>query len=194
MVGFVTQADMDEVITLLKSGKIGVMPTDTLYGLVGSALNPEVVEKIYNLRKRVKDKPMIILISEIDDLEKFEINLTKKQYEFLEKIWPNPASVVLPCPSEKLSYLHRGKESLAFRVPKDKNLLKVLTQTGPLVAPSANIEGEKPAENIEEARKYFGDSLSFYIDAGEIKSQPSTLISLDDKGVYLVLRQGVFKI
>src|SRR5205814_332255 len=103
-----------------------------------------------------------------------------------KKVWPNTVSVVLPCVDEKFKYLHRGKKSLAFRMPKNKSLLEILKQTGPLVAPSANFEGEKFAENIEEAKKYFGENVfyseaasSVYKDNGEIKSKSSTLIKLD---------------
>ena len=68
-----------EIVNLLKEGKVGVMPTDTIYGLVGSALNPQTVEEIYLLRKRATDKPFIVLISSINDLGKFGVFLTKEQ-------------------------------------------------------------------------------------------------------------------
>lgn len=183
-----------QITQLLKSGKIGVMPTDTIYGIVGSALNQETVEEIYKLRKRSSDKPFIILISSIDDLDKFGISLTEKQKEFLEKNWPNPLSVVLPCASQDFEYLHRGKKSLAFRMPKDKKLLEFLKEVGPIVAPSANPEGEKPAENIEEAKKYFGDQIDFFLDGGKLTEKPSTLIELDKDGISTVLRQGDYKV
>lgn len=180
-------------IELLKKGKVGVIPTDTIYGIVGSALNPEVVEKIYQLRKRSSDKPMIILISSLDDLEKFGVKLTYKQKEFLQKNWPNPLSVILPVSGEKFKYLHRGTNSLAFRMPKDKKLLEMLRQTGPLVAPSANFESEKPAETAEEAKEYFADQVAFYVK-GKIKSKPSTIIKLNEEGKVDILREGRLRI
>ena len=183
-----------QIIELLKSGKIGVMPTDTIYGIVGSALNPDTVEEIYRLRKRNPDKPMIILISSLDDLNYFDIELTKEQKDFLEKNWPNPVSVVLPCPGEKFTYLHRGKKSLAFRMPKNENLLELLKQTGPLVAPSANLGNEKPAETLDEAKKYFGDEINFSIDGGKLQSKPSTIVQLYKDGKVIILREGNFKV
>lgn len=184
----------NKLIDTIKSGGIAVIPTDTIYGIVGSALNPKTVEEIYKLRKRSSSKPFIILISAIRDLEKFGIKLTVKQKEFLKKIWPNPVSVVLVCKEEKFKYLHRGANSLAFRIPKDNELLKLLKDVGPLVAPSANFEGEKPSETLENAKEYFSGSVSFYVDGGQIKSQPSTLISLDNDGEFKVLRQGVLRV
>jgi len=142
-----------QLLNLLKQGKVGVIPTDTIYGIVGSALNPQTVEEIYVLRKRATNKPMIILISSLLDLKKFGMHLTKAQTDFLKKIWPNPVSVVLPCTLAKFTYLHRGKKSLAFRMPKNDELLQILKKTGPLVAPSANIAGEKVAENRDILRK-----------------------------------------
>lgn len=183
---------MDEVIDILKNGGIAIIPTDTIYGIVGSALNPQTVEKIYNLRKRAKDKPMIILISSIEDLKKFDIELTNSQKEFLQKHWPNPLSVVLSNKGNRFKYLHRSTYGLAFRMPKDERLLKLLKTVGPLVAPSANIEGEKAAESINEAKKYFGDQISFYLDGGIIQSAPSTLVEFKEDSIK-ILRQGSFK-
>lgn len=182
------------IIELLKAGKVGVMPTDTIYGIVGSALNPATVEEIYALRQREPDKPFIILISSLDDLKKFEVKLTKEQKIFLQENWPNPLSVILVVKAEKFKYLHRGKNSLAFRMPKDEKLLELLKQTGPLVAPSANPAGAKPAETVEEAKKYFGSKVSFYIDGGKLRSKPSTVIQLYEDGMRIVLRKGSFPV
>lgn len=184
----------DKLIKLLQNGKIGVAPTDTIYGIVGSVLIPDTVEKIYKLRKRESGKPMIILISDLNDLNQFSIKLADKQKKFLKKFWPNPISVVLPCDDPNYKYLHRGTNSLAFRMPKDKWLLNLLKRVGPLVAPSANIEGEKVAESIADAKKYFGDEVDFYVDGGKIESVPSTLIQLNGDDSFHILRQGSYKI
>ncbi|MBI2196252.1 threonylcarbamoyl-AMP synthase [Candidatus Daviesbacteria bacterium] len=185
-----TFEDTDQIIKPLKVGEIGVIPTDTIYGIVGSALNPKAVERIYTLRKRGKDKPFIILISSIDDLKNFEVKLTREQKDFLEKNWPNPLSVVLSVRSDRFQFLHRGKNSLAFRMPKDEKLLELLKQTGPLVAPSANLAGLKPVETTKEAKKYFGSKVAFYLDGGKLKSKPSTIIQLYEDGTQIILRRG----
>lgn len=183
-----------EIVKLLKKGKIGVIPTDTIYGIVGSALIPDTVEQIYKLRKRAAGKPFIILISSLNDLNHFNIQLTEKQVEFLKKVWPNPISVVLPVAGEKWRYLHSGTNSLAFRIPKDGKLVETLKQVGPLIAPSANFAGEKPSQNIDEAKIYFGDKVDFYVDGGTIKSDPSTLIQLNTDGTLVVLRKGSYNV
>jgi len=200
---------------LLKEGAIGVIPTDTIYGICTSAFNKKSVEKVYKLRKRNPNKPCIILIHNFDDLRKFNIRLEKWQRKILEKIWPSKISVILPiriiqpntyishkCSSSgnnhsnipisrsvnNLYYLHRGTNSLAFRLPKNKLILNILKISGPLIAPSANFEGYEPAKNIREAKKYFGDKV-FYLDRGNLISKPSTLIDLREKKIK-ILREG----
>lgn len=182
----------NQIIDILKNGGVGVYPTDTLYGLVGSALKKEVVERVYTLRKRDTQKPMIILISSLDDLKLFNINPDPKTLEFLKGVWPGKVSVVLDCPEEKFEYLHRGTKTLALRVPDKEDLRKLLEQTGPLVAPSANLEGQSESKTIQEARSYFRDQIDFYQDEGVLDSQPSTLVQIRN-GQIKVLRKGAVK-
>lgn len=181
---------MDQkIIDQIKIGEIGVIPTDTIYGLVGSAFSHEVVKKIYLVKNRDLNKPFIILISSISDLNKFNVDLTDQARRYLEIIWPGPISVILPCSDPKLEYLHRGTQSLAFRVPKNDYLLNFLTQTGPLVAPSVNPEGKPPASDINQAKQYFGDQIKFYLNGGTMLGQPSTLIKIEENQI-IILRQG----
>lgn len=182
------------VVPILREGGIGVLPTDTLYGMVGSALNKKTVERIYKIRKRELRKPLIVLISSLNDLKIFGIKLSVKQKKIFSKLWPGKVSVVLDCPLKKFEHLHRGGKTLALRFPNDENLIKVLKKTGPLVAPSVNVVGEKPAETFADAKKYFGDEVDFYVDAGRLKSKPSTLAKIDVDGNLTVLRQGAVKI
>lgn len=190
---YVKSAYLKKISAEIKNGAIAVIPTDTIYGIIGSAKKPSIVEKIYHLRKRASTKPMIVLVSSIDEITKLGIKINLKQKEILKKIWPNQISVVFDCSSKNLQYLHRGKKSLAFRIPNNKFLLNLLKITGPVVAPSANFEGGKPAKNIEEAKEYFKNSVSFYIDAGNLDQTPSTVVKLD-KLKLAVLREGAVKI
>jgi L-threonylcarbamoyladenylate synthase len=172
-----------EVGKELKQGKIGVIPTDTVYGIVGSAFDKKAVEKIYELKKRNLKKPMIVLISSLKDLNLFNVKIDKKT---ADKYWPGKTSIILPV--KKFEYLHRGKKTLAFRFPDNETLIKILKISGPLVAPSANIEGKEPATTTEEAKKYFGEKINFYLGAGKLKGKPSKIISLK-KGKIEVIRK-----
>lgn len=183
-----------EVVPILLSGGVGVLPTDTLYGIVGSALKRKTVERIYALRKRELTKPMIVLIAKLDDLKLFSINLNLAQRKKIKLLWPGMVSVVIPCAQKKFTYLHRGSGSIAFRLPDDRTLLKLLKSVGPLVAPSANLAGKKPATSYAQARKYFNDEIEFYVDAGTLKSKASTIVSLGEKGELQQLRSGAVDI
>ncbi len=168
-----------KVIKILKAGGVGVLPTDTLYGLVGSANSKEAVDRIYKIKKRDKKKKLIILISAMAEIEKFDIKINKKQFEILNKIWPGKVSVII--------------NNLAFRIPANKKLIEILKKTGPLVAPSANPEGLKPAENIKQVKGYFKDAVDFYFSGGILKSEPSTLIKIEKNGEIIILRGKIKK-
>src|SRR3989339_500374 len=91
----------EKIINLLQKGGIGVIPTDTIYGLVGQASKPKTVERIYQTKKRNPPKPLIILIKSLDDLNLFNIKQTKKLKLKLKEFWPGKVSVIMPCPDEK---------------------------------------------------------------------------------------------
>lgn len=179
----------ESTIQILKKGGVVVMPTDTLYGIVGPALDESVVSRIYSARKRNPEKPCIILIGDVSELTKFSVTFSDRQKQVLNEYWSTtPTSIILDCLDEKFAYLHRGTNTLAFRLPTKKDLQNFLKETGPLVAPSANIEGLPPASNIEEAKKYFGDLVDFYVDGGEIQGKASRVIKLHKDGSVDIIR------
>lgn len=180
-------------IKSLKKGKIGVIPTDTIYGVAASVWSKKAVERAYKIMKRSPQKPFIILISSINDLALFNIKLDSETRKILENIWPGKVSIILPVPSKKFEYLHRGAKTLAFRLPKKTSLLKLLKKTGPLISSSANPEGKKPAETISKAKKYFGEEIDFYHSAGKMTSKPSTLLKVKN-GKFCIIRQGSFQV
>lgn len=173
-----TENSIEEIVQMLRGGGIAVLPTDTIYGVLAMAVEERAVEKVYKAKGRSPEKPAIILIDRVEDLNLFGIFTTEWQKEQMAKYWPGKVSVIFECDNEKLSYLHRGTKSLAFRLPDDSLLRKLLSITGPLVAPSANPEGDEPALDIDSAKKYFGKRVPLYIDGGIRVSPPSTLISL----------------
>lgn len=165
----------ENLIKVLKNNGVVVMPTDTIYGIVGKALEKNTVERIYDIKKRSPKKLCIILIGDIKELKKFGIILLKEKREILENYWPGPVSVVL--------------DHLAFRLPSPKSLRNLLLETGPLIAPSANPEALPPSKNIHEAKGYFKDLVDLYIDGGEIEAKASKLIKLNNDGSVIVLRE-----
>lgn len=177
------------LLKTLQKGGIAVMPTDTVYGIVGQALNKGTVERIYQTRNRNPEKPCILLIGDTDELKKFSINLSGPQTEKIKSYWPGPVSIIFDCPEDPFAYLHRVTQTLAFRLPSDDRLRDLLLKTGPLIAPSANTEGGPVSKNIEEAQNYFGDAVDLYIDGGTVEGRASKVVRFDVSGEVTVLRE-----
>lgn len=170
---------MEKGVEIIKKGGIVVLPTDTIFGIVCQALNKKSVEKIYKLKKRNPEKPVIILISKIKDVEMFGIKIQPEEMKVLKKFWPGKVSIILPCKNKRFAYLHRGTNSLAFRLPKKESLINLLKKTGPLIAPSANPEGLSPSKNIKEAKDYFGEGVGVYL-SGKTSKKSSRIIKIED--------------
>lgn len=183
--------ESDKLVSLLQNGSLGVLPTDTVYGLVCSSLNQDAVERLYVLKSREK-KPGTIIAASIDQL--VGLGLKRRYLKAVEGYWPGGVSVIIPTVDPSTAHLRQGLPGLAVRVVADKKLIELLLRTGPLLTSSANLPGEKPADTIEEAREYFGDEVDFYVDGGDLKGRKSsTLIRIVDDAVE-VLREGAVTI
>jgi len=169
------------IANLLKKGKIIVLPTDTIYGLVCDATNKKAVEKIFKIKKRPKNKSLPIFIKDINTVKKFAY-VNKKQEKFLKDSWPGKTTLVLKRKGAKTKIYGVGKKTIAFRIP-DLKLIKVLLKkiNNPLAETSVNISGYSPAVNIREIldqfknKKYQPDLI---IDSGDLVNKPSTVIDL----------------
>jgi len=179
-----------EAIAQLLQGAVGVLPTDTVYGLVACASNRAAVARLYELKKR-DHKPGTVVAANVDQL--VALGIKKRYLNAVADMWPNPLSIVLPVGPE-LAYLDQEVGSLAVRIPKDETLQNVLAQTGPLVTSSANQPGAQTAETLAAAYDYFGDSIDFYVDGGDLSGKPaSTVIRVVDDAIE-VLRQGALEL
>ncbi len=184
-----TRIALSEAARRLNRGEIGIIPTDTIYGFVASALLPDAVERLYASRGRNERKPCIVLIADMSDTERFGRTIEREEKQLLEKVWPGKVSVILSGFPDRFSYLHRGTGTLAFRVPNVPLLRDMLRHSGPLIAPSANPEGMKPAETGEEAEAYFGNRADFLVDGGTLSGSPSTIVRLEN-GRFTIVRPG----
>jgi len=160
----------ENLIELLRRGGVVVMPTDTIYGIVGRADMIDVVSRISKLKKRSPEKKFITLIADWGETKKFGVD--SDAYTIPE--YDKPTSVII--------------KDTSFRVPRDEKLRELLHKTGPLIVPSANPEGEPPAETIVEAKKYFGGAVDLYIDGGTLLGKASQLIRLHEDGSVRILR------
>lgn len=181
-------SDLQFIAEKLQDGAIGILPTDTIYGVVGVAGLPETIDRIYEAKGREDHKPFVILISEITQLEGLAISLSEAQIEKLQELWQEPVSVILACEAEELNYLHRGKKTLAIRIPNQVWLKELIHVTGPIVATSANISGQPVANSYEEIMQQL-PNLDFYIE-GATGNTPSKLAILKDNGDVEWLQRG----
>lgn len=166
------------------------MPSDTVFGLSCCALDEPAVKRLHNIKDRDKNKPFIVLISTMAQLN--DLGIITSDVAPALQYWPGPLTIICEAEGAPL-WLHRGTKTLAVRQPDDKTLRGLIDKVGPLVSTSANLAGQKPVRTMDSAKKYFGDKLDFYVDKGIINKKPSTIIRATFSKVEVV-RQGAVKI
>ena len=174
---------------LNKNYCIGV-PTETVYGLAANAYKNSAVKKIFNLKKRPKNNPLIVHYHDIDSLKKdclINDNFTK----LYKKFSPGPITYVLQLRKDsKISkYVTNNKKSLAVRFPKHtmfKNLLKQLDY--PLAAPSANITTKVSAVKAKDVKEEFGNKIKYILDGG------ACAIGIESTIVNLIGRPSILRL
>jgi len=182
---------MEDIAKLLaRPGSIGVIATDTIYGVVARATDQAAVARLYRLKDR-HHKPGTVIASSVDQL--VLLGIKRRYLKAVEQFWPGAISVIIPC-GEELSYLHQGLRSLALRIPDVAPLRELLERTGPLLTSSANAPGQPPAINRAMAENYFKDEVDFYQDGDNLENhQPSTIIRIVDDAIEIV-RPGAVRI
>lgn len=179
---------LDVAEKLQKPGTVGVIPTDTVYGLVARATDIAAVERLYRLKSR-DHKPGTLIAANIGQF--VDLGIPRRYLKAVEQFWPGAVSVEI---HHSLGYLTMDTGRQAFRIPDDAQLLDLLRVTGPLQTTSANQPGEPPANTVEEAKKYFGDQVDFYVDGGDLSGrEPSTIIKIVDDAIEII-RMGAVKI
>jgi L-threonylcarbamoyladenylate synthase len=177
-----------EVVKRLLAGEVGVIPTDTLYGLVCRAADQAAVTRLYALKSR-DHKPGTLIAATIDQLA--ELGIPRRYLTPVQQFWPGAVSVETP---HHVDYLTQSTGRQGIRIPDHPELLALLAGTGPLQTTSANQPGEPPSTTIAEAQKYFGNSVDFYVDGGDLSGRlPSTIIRVVDDAID-VIREGAVKI
>ena len=179
---------------LNKNYCIGV-PTETVYGLAANAYKDSAVKKIFNLKKRPKNNPLIVHYQDIDSLER-DCLINDNFVNLYKKFSPGPITYVLRLKKDsKISkYVTNNQKSLAVRFPKHvlfKNLLKQLDY--PLAAPSANITTKISAVKVKDVKEEFGNKIKYILDGGTCTiGIESTIINLVGKPT--ILRLGGLEI
>lgn len=185
-------ASFEKIKKILENGGVGVIPTDTVYGLCASALNKDSIKRIYKIKKRDLDKPLVLFVKNKEEIENYAI-INEKSKKLIKKFIPGKITLVLKKKDPSFSISIKKFETIGIRIPKDNFVLTLLNSLQfPLATTSANISGRKTPKNIEGIKETFMGVVDFIVDGGELGEEPSTVVEVIDNEVK-ILREGVIK-
>lgn len=171
--------DISLAVSALKKGDVVAIPTETVYGLAANALDPQAVAKIFSLKQRPIDHPLIVHVPHLEAAKKLVAGFPEKAERIASLFWPGPLTLVLPKNSLVPDLTTGGMQSVAIRVPKSADTLEILNQCGfPLAAPSANPFGKISPTEANHVEKSFGAEAPLIYDGGPCSvGVESTIIS-----------------
>lgn len=176
---------------VISSGGVIVYPTDTFYGLGADPKNPAAVRKLFSIKGRQADQPILLLIKDSNDVRDWAEEVTRQAEELMKKFWPGPLTLVFKAKSNVITELTAGTGTIGLRVPGSALTLHLLASLGTaLTGTSANISGGPNPRTAEEAATSFGDRVDLVLDGGRTAGgKPSTVVdvSAEEKKV---IREG----
>lgn len=178
----------------LRNGKIFVLPTSTIYGICCNALNKDAVKKVYDLKKRESNKPLIVLVDSLDMLNDITYGLNNLEQKIVSKFWPGPLTIILKKKDIVPNIVTANSDTLGIRIDSNEIVNKLIERSRvPIVAPSANISGNNNIESIEDLEKEIVEKVDYIIDCGRIENKlESTLIKVENNEIN-ILREGKIK-
>ena len=180
---------MDKLRKILTSGGAVVLPTETVYGLFAQALNEVAVNNVYQLKQRPRDKAMNLNVSNLNDINFFSQNTLF----FLEKLYnrfmPGPLTIILKTNDNVPFWVNSGLDTVGFRVPNHVKTLQLISETGPLIGPSANISGNESGKKFSDIQAQFSVDLPGIEDDQALTGIDSTILDLSGQKAR-ILRQG----
>jgi len=168
----------------LRAGAVIAFPTDTLYGVGARAADPAAVARLYEVKRRPSEQPMVWLVADREQVERFAV-VSAAAAELMERFWPGPLTLVLP------ARIPADGSTIAVRAPDHEVALALLTALGePIASSSANPAGQPPPVDADQVVAGLGDELDLVLDAGPCRiGQPSTILDLTS-ATPRILRQG----
>ena len=180
---------MDKIEKILTPGGAVVLPTETVYGLFAQALNEEAVERVYELKRRPRDKALNLNVASLEEIYAF----SKNQPSYLEQIYqtflPGPLTIILQANDRVPAWINSGMETVGFRIPKHPVTLDLIRKYGPLIGPSANLSGKASGTSFQRIMMDFQEEVSGVEDDAALTGQDSTILDLSGEKA-LILRQG----
>lgn len=191
--GTITQ-NINLIIAALQRGEIAAIPTETVYGLAGNAENDAAIRKIYDLKQRPLNHPLIMHIAKDADLTRWATNIPDYVETLIAHFWPGPLTLVLPClPSQVNPLVTGGQATVAIRAPSHPLAQQLLSLLDfPLVAPSANKFGKISPTTAAHVQESFKDSELLILDGGRCSvGIESTIVAAISQEGYQILRHGI---
>lgn len=185
--------DIEIVAKGISQGKIAIFPTETVYGIGTSAFDERACKKIYEMKKRPNDKPLIVLVLDKEMLFDIVQKTNDIENKLIEKFWPGPLTIIFEKKDNgKLpNVVTSGKNSVGVRMTDGKIAQLLLKKSGvPIVAPSANLSGMPSGTRMSNIIEAFGEKVDYILDCGDIEdTTTSTIVKVEGDIIY-VLRQG----
>ena len=152
--------------------------TDTFYGLGVDPFNAVAVGRIRALKGREDDKPILLLISDLDHIDRVIVEQTPEFIELAAKFWPGPLTIIGKATADLPEGITAGTGTVGVRLPADEKVRELVRNCGGVVtATSANPTGREPARSAEDVRSYFPEGIDLIIDDGEVTAtEPSTVV------------------
>ncbi len=187
------EAKLLRAAEIIKNGGLVAIPTETVYGLGASALNDEAVERIFAVKGRPQDNPLIIHVHGAEALARWCREVPEEAYILAERFWPGPLTMVLKKQSEVPERVTAGMDTVAVRCPDHPATLRIIELAGvPIAAPSANISGKPSPTSAVHVRHDIDGMIDAIVDGGECRvGLESTIIDLSVKPPRLLRPGGV---
>jgi L-threonylcarbamoyladenylate synthase len=162
-----TTKEVRKAVALLRKGELVAFPTETVYGLGADASNVKAIRKIFALKNRPADHPVIVHLSDAAQLPKWGYDLPRGALLLAEKFWPGPLTLVVAKTEQVHDALTGGQNTVALRVPSHPIALELLREFGgAIAAPSANRFGRVSPTTAQHVRDEFGDAIRCILDGG----------------------------
>jgi L-threonylcarbamoyladenylate synthase len=185
---------LEEAIDLLKRGEVIAIPTDTVYGLAADMQNRTAVDKIFEIKRRPNDKPLITLCSQPDQVDPFVKDYPPGFDQLAGRFWPGALTLVIPIkPDTILDNVRCGGSTEGFRIPNHPLTLELIDRYGSLVAPSANLSSYPSARSAAEVEHYFGTAFPI-LDGGPCSGGVESTILCFQEGSWRSVRVGAISL
>ncbi len=182
---------LDRAVQYIRDGGIVAFPTETYYGLAVDPDSLSAVTKLFNLKKRQADKPLLLLIESFEQLQFIAEHIPPEFLPLMEKYWPGPLTLVFRAKKGVCRQLTGDTGTVGVRISSHPVAGELVRRMGkPITATSANVSGHIPASSAVEVLSMFGDSLSYIVDGGQTPAGLCSTVLGYHGGKCTVLRQG----